>query len=87
MAVTPDNAKFHSLGTAKQQEADRALVCKLCGEIGVDGYELLDSRDRVFIDDIRYKLQTAHRMFGTRQVKYIQEVVEKVREVRRAQQA
>lgn len=63
--------KFTSLPDGKSQAENAALVVRLCGEIGVDGYATLDKYDKIFIDDVRIKLRTTRgqpAMFGWRQV-------------------
>lgn len=65
--------KFHSTGVKEDVAANTALVCRLVGEIGVDGYELVAERDRPFIDDVRFKLQSggSSAVFGWRQVEAV----------------
>lgn len=64
--------KFNSTGGANDQEQNRALIAKLIGEIGQDGYDLLPSDDKLLLTDTRGKLsdRTAS-MFGWRQVEAI----------------
>lgn len=80
--------KFNSIGSAQDQEANAALVVRLLGEVGVDGYPLLTPDDKLFVDDVRLKVQAVHGtkqkvMFGWRQVEKMVEVAGKVKEARR----
>lgn len=76
--------KFNSIGGAGTQRANVALIIKLCGEIGVDGYATLDPPDRMFIDDTRIKLnQATSAMFGWRQVERMVAIHHHVMEARK----
>lgn len=80
--------KFNSIGSAEQQEDNVALVTRLCGQIGVDGYLLVKPEDRPFIDDTRYKLNAAgYKAFGWRQVEKMVTIHKYVEEVRKCQAA
>lgn len=79
--------KFTSLPDGKSQAENAALVVKLCGQIGVDGYELCDKYERIFLDDVRTKIRTTHGqapMFGWRQIEAMVKLHAKVVKAREA---
>lgn len=69
------NQKFNSIGNRETQQATLALMTRLCGEVGIDGYKLLTPDEKAFIDDVRYKLnQHGSNMFGVRQVARMKDI-------------
>lgn len=64
--------KFNSIGGGPTQQENAALVVRLVGEIGAEGHATLNTEDRLFLDDTKFKLnQTGNKMFGWRQVERI----------------
>jgi hypothetical protein len=65
--------KFNSIGDAKQQSENVALVTRLVGEIGIPaGRTDLTPDETAFLIDTRAKLNSpVNRMFGWRQVEEI----------------
>lgn len=79
--------KFHSTGTKAQMAENLALVTRLMGEIGADGMAHVKPKDKLFVDDTRYKLQGpfgGHRVFGWKQVEAMVRIAAYVKEVRDA---
>lgn len=73
--VSTVGGKFNSIGSAKVQSENSALMVRLCGEIGIDGYQTLTPADKIFIDDVRHKLRSGgNLMFGWRQIEHMVEV-------------
>lgn len=62
--------KFDSIGQREEQQANLKLVTRLMGEIGPDGEKKVSSNDRLFLQDVRIKLNQSGSaaMFGWRQV-------------------
>lgn len=78
--------KFNSIGDGPTQKDNAALMVKLCGEIGSDGYRLLERDDQLFIDDCKFKMNMAGNiMFGHKQVEKMV-AVHKYVMMRRAQE-
>lgn len=62
--------KFNSIGSAEEQRANKELVVKLMGEVGSDGERMVSSNDRLFLQDVRIKMNQMGNSaaFGWRQV-------------------
>lgn len=91
MAVKRDDGgrcvggKFHSTGTKAQMAENLALVTRLMGEIGVDGWPHVTAADRPFVEDTRFKLRGpagGHKVFGWRQVEAMVRIAKYVKEAR-----
>lgn len=79
--------KFTSTGTKTQMAENLALVIRLMGEIGTDGMQHVEAKDKLFVDDTRLKLQGGNgsqMVFGWRQVEAIVRIAKYVKEVRDA---
>ena len=66
------NGNFNSIGNASEQKQNLALVTRLLGEIGHDGYysAVVDSNERLFLTDCKIKLnqEGSRATYGWRQV-------------------
>lgn len=79
--------KFASTGTKTQMAENLALVVRLMSEIGADGMQYVEAKDRLFVDDTRYKLRGGNgsqMVFGWRQVEAMVRIAKYVKEARDA---
>lgn len=63
--------KFNSIGTREEAEGNTALVRRLSASITPAQFTKLEAGDRVFLEDVRYKLRVgsgSKAQFGWRQV-------------------
>lgn len=74
--------KFDSIGNVSDQTQNLALITRLLGEIGQDGYALpcVTPNDRIFICDCRIKLnqEGGRAVYGWRQVEKMVEIHRRV---------